>query len=81
MIALADLPPRIATRHRRWVSSGREETRTKTMLAGNLTLSIRLDLTRQSALNTQPAAFVSVYPAQQARSHRHSRQRLALKSP
>jgi len=81
MIALADLPPRIAARHRRWVSSGRGETRTKTMLAGNLTLSIRLDLARQSALNTQPAAFVSVYPAQQGRHHHHIRQRRALKSP
>jgi hypothetical protein len=81
MIALANLPPRIATRHRRWVSSGHRETWTKTMPASNLTLSMRLDLTRQSAPNTQPATFISVYPAQQARHHHHIKQRRALKSP
>jgi hypothetical protein len=81
MIAFANLPPRIAARRRRWVSSGRGETRTKTMLAANLTLSIALDLARQSAPNTRPATFVSVYPAQQARHHHHIRQRRTPKSP
>jgi len=81
MITLPDLPPRIAARHRRWISSGRGETRTKTMRATNLTLSIRIDVTPQSAPNTQPPAIASVYPAQQAPHHHYTTQTRALKSP
>jgi hypothetical protein len=52
MIAFADSSPRSADRHRRWFFSGHGEARPKTMLAGNLTFPIRVNVAKQSARNT-----------------------------
>jgi hypothetical protein len=81
MSALADVPPRISARHRRWVSSGRGGARTTTILVGNLALSIGPDAARRLPRNTPLAQFATVHPAYLSRRAHHIRQRVALKSP
>jgi hypothetical protein len=52
MIPLADSSPRSAARHRRWFSPGRGEARAKTMLAGNLTFPIEVNVAKRCPRNT-----------------------------
>jgi hypothetical protein len=81
MIAFAGLSPCIAAHHRRWFSSGRGGARKMSFLLGHLTRSIAPDAIRQLARNALPAPSPCLYPVPQARSHHHTRKRLALKYP